>query len=59
VKSTLHPLVFWGSSAIIALLLGMGVIVPEGAEQLFGAVQAWISGSLGWFYILAVAGWRS
>jgi choline/glycine/proline betaine transport protein len=56
VKSTLHPLVFWGSSAIIALLLGIGVIIPEGAEQLFGVVQGWISDSLGWFYILAVAG---
>ena len=55
-KSTLNPLVFWGSSAIIALLLSFGVIAPEGAAALFGAVQGWISASLGWFYILAVAG---
>ena len=49
-------MVFWGSSAVIAVLLGIGVVAPEGAEALFGAVQRWISGSLGWFYILVVAG---
>ncbi|HEY4547318.1 MAG TPA: BCCT family transporter [Pedomonas sp.] len=54
--TTRNPLVFWGSSAVIALLLIIGAGAPERAEQFFGAIQNWIASSLGWFYILAVAG---
>jgi choline/glycine/proline betaine transport protein len=48
--------VFWGSSAIIAVFLIIGTLVPEGAELFFTTIQTWISDSLGWLYIFAVAG---
>jgi choline/glycine/proline betaine transport protein len=53
---SMNPGVFWGSSAIVGVLLLIGIAAPSGAERFFGAVQAWIVESLGWFYILAVAG---
>ena len=53
---SINPVVFFGASAIIAVFLIVGILVPEGAERFFSAIQTWISDSLGWLYILAVAG---
>jgi len=52
----MNPRVFWGASLIIALLLMVGIVFPERADELFGRAQAAIVGGFGWFYILAVAG---
>jgi len=53
--STINPPVFLGSSALILLIVAWGVLAPENAGRVFADVQAWIVGSFGWLYMLAVA----
>jgi choline/glycine/proline betaine transport protein len=50
----INPPVFYGSVIVIALFLAVGVIAPSQAGEIFGAVQAYILGAFGWFYLLAV-----
>ena len=51
----INPPVFFGS-AIVAILLGLfTTTMPDTAKTFFSALQGWIVGSAGWFYILAVA----
>ena len=54
-SSTINSPVFFGSAALILALVIYSVAFPEGAQTLFGAVQAWIIANLSWLYILAVA----
>lgn len=49
-------LVFRASSAIIGLLLLVGIVAPEQAGAAFNQIQNWVVATFGWFYILAVAG---
>ncbi|WP_011581797.1 MULTISPECIES: BCCT family transporter [Chelativorans] len=53
-KFVINPPVFFGSVAITAIFLGVGVLFPGQAEAIFTAVQTWILGSFGWLYLLAV-----
>jgi len=50
----INPPVFFGSVAITAIFLGVGVVFPGRAEAIFASVQSWILDSFGWFYLLAV-----
>lgn len=50
----INPPVFYGSIAVIGLFLAVGVLVPGQAGALFGAIQAYILGAFGWFYLLSV-----
>ncbi len=45
---------FFPASAIIASLVLVGVVFPSGAEWAFGAVQAFVIETFGWFYLLSV-----
>lgn len=53
-KFVINPPVFFGSIIIIALFLAVGVLLPEQAEAIFGAIQADILRRFGWLYLLAV-----
>ncbi|MBE9604859.1 BCCT family transporter [Acetobacteraceae bacterium H6797] len=53
-KFVINPPVFFGSVIIIGLFLAVGVFMPDRAGELFGALQAGILHSFGWFYLLAV-----
>ncbi|MBD0414768.1 BCCT family transporter [Oryzicola mucosus] len=46
--------VFFGSVAIITLFVGVGALLPEQAEAIFGTLQAEILARFGWLYLLAV-----
>jgi choline/glycine/proline betaine transport protein len=52
----MNPRVFWGASAIIALLLILAVIAPGQSDRVFQSVQAWVIETFGWLYVAAVAG---
>ena len=54
-KSEINPRVFWGASAIIALLLATTLAMPGTADAAFKTAQAWAIDTFGWFYIAAVA----
>ncbi len=51
-----NPIVFGVSAAVIVLFVILGMTMPDKMNEVFGAVQTFIVGELGWFYILAVAG---
>lgn len=50
-----NPPVFFGAVVVIAIFVGIGVIVPNKAEQIFSAMQSAILTQFGWLYLLAVA----
>ncbi|WP_210209681.1 BCCT family transporter [Aureimonas flava] len=50
----IRPLVFFPASGIIAALVLVGVLFPADAERIFGAVQAFVLDTFGWFYLLTV-----
>lgn len=52
--SKIRPPVFFPASAIIAALVLVGVLFPRDAERLFGAAQAFVLDTFGWFYLLTV-----
>lgn len=54
-KSQINPRVFWGASAIIALLLATTLTIPGTADAAFKAAQSWAIDTFGWFYIASVA----
>ena len=55
IQHTLNPPVFFGSAALIFLLVVYAVTMPEHASALFSLIQASISNNVSWFYILVVA----
>ncbi|WP_242414676.1 BCCT family transporter [Sphingomonas panni] len=55
IKSEINSRVFWGASAIIALLLVTTLAMPGTADAAFKAAQNWAIDTFGWFYISAVA----
>ncbi|MDO3378228.1 BCCT family transporter [Geoalkalibacter halelectricus] len=52
----INPPVFFISSILALIFVFFAVIAPETAGALFGEIQAWVTHSAGWFYVLAVAG---
>lgn len=50
-----HPEVFLVSGGLIVLFVLFTLIFQEPAESVFGQVQAFVAGSMGWFLILAVS----
>jgi choline/glycine/proline betaine transport protein len=54
-KSQMNPRVFWGASAVIAVLLSTTLLIPGAADAAFQAAQSWAIDTFGWFYVAAVA----
>ncbi|MFC0009152.1 BCCT family transporter [Devosia nitrariae] len=54
-RFVINPPVFFGSVAIIGLFVAVGVVFPGQAEAIFGAMQGWVLGAFGWWYLLSVA----
>ncbi|MEG1029619.1 MAG: BCCT family transporter, partial [Brevundimonas sp.] len=52
----MNPRVVWGASAIAGALLLLALIAPSTSDLIFGAAQAWVIETFGWFYVAAVAG---
>ncbi|WEX10555.1 BCCT family transporter [Chelativorans sp. AA-79] len=50
----INPPVFFGSVAITAIFLAIGVFFPGQSEAIFAAAQSWILGTFGWLYLLSV-----
>ena len=50
-----HPEVFLVSGGLIVLFVLFTLIFQEPAETVFGAVQSFIAGAMGWFLILSVS----
>ena len=53
---TMNPPVFLLSAILTLAFVAFTMVFTETAGSLFSAMQAWISESAGWFYVLAVAG---
>ncbi|MFN4090536.1 MAG: BCCT family transporter [Alphaproteobacteria bacterium] len=47
--------VFFGSAILIVGFVIFGATLPDLAGSIFAAVQTWITGTFGWFYVLTVA----
>ncbi|ABL99382.1 BCCT family transporter [Shewanella amazonensis] len=54
-KYSINRPVFFGSLFLITLLVALGAIWPQQAQQWFGAVQHWLEVKAGWLYVLGVA----
>ncbi|MGI2259854.1 BCCT family transporter [Shewanella sp. GXUN23E] len=54
-KSSINPPVFFPSVILIALLVVIGAVWPQQAQQIFKSVQSWMELKAGWLYILGVA----
>lgn len=54
-ERTINPPVFYGSAGILFTLVAFVLVFHDASQQAFGAIQNWIVGNVGWFYILAVA----
>lgn len=52
----INPPVFFISSILTVVFVSFAILAPEKAGALFGEIQAWITHSAGWFYVLSVAG---
>ncbi|PSL40863.1 glycine betaine transporter [Salsuginibacillus halophilus] len=48
--------VFWTTLVILLAIVGVGVAAPDFLENWTGVMQAWISDTLGWYYLLVVTG---
>ncbi|ANF59196.1 BCCT family transporter [Halotalea alkalilenta] len=53
-RSSINPPVFYSSALVILAFVLFAVIAPEFAGNVFGAVQSWITDTMGWFYLLAM-----
>ncbi|WEK51476.1 MAG: BCCT family transporter [Candidatus Kaistia colombiensis] len=53
-KFVVNPPVFFGSVAIVILFVGIGVVFPRQADEIFSGMQAAILSGFGWLYLLAV-----
>lgn len=50
------PPVFFPAAGLITLLIVLTIIAGDSAGNAFSAVLSWVSGTMGWFYMLAVSG---
>lgn len=55
-KSGLLPPVFYPAAGLIAALVIITVIAGKDAEALFAGIQDWVTSTMGWVYMLSVAG---
>ncbi|MBX9756049.1 MAG: choline BCCT transporter BetT [Pseudomonadaceae bacterium] len=54
-RSTINPPVFFGSTALIAIIVLFSSLFQAQAQSLFAALQHWIVTDASWFYVLTVA----
>jgi choline/glycine/proline betaine transport protein len=52
----IHPPVFFVSVALIAAFVLLTVVALDQMEQIYSAIQSWITVNLGWLFILLVQG---
>lgn len=50
------PAVFWPSVVVVAVVVGLTVAFPAGAEAVVSRLQTDVVGAFGWYYVLLVAG---
>ncbi|SFM47701.1 choline/glycine/proline betaine transport protein [Ectothiorhodospira mobilis] len=55
-RMQVNPPVFIASAALILVLVVFAAIFTDLAGSVFQATQSWISDTMGWFYVLSVAG---
>ena len=51
-----NPPVFILSAVLTLVFVLFAALATDFAEQMFSAIQGWITDTLGWFYVMAVAG---
>lgn len=52
--TTINKPVFFISSAIIIVMVMIGIVFPTDADRIFKTAQAWVLDTFGWFYLLSV-----
>jgi len=55
-RGAIAPFVFWPALAIIGGFVLFAAVAPEAAGNVLGTVQDGIVGTLGWYYVLLIAG---
>ena len=53
-KLHIHPTVFWTSAGLIVFFVAFSLLYLAQMKEIFDAVQAAITASTGWFFILSV-----
>lgn len=48
--------VFWGSTAVVAVVSGFTILFPDTASEVIGRVQTDVVSAFGWYYVALVAG---
>lgn len=51
----INPPVFFSAAILCLITVVYAVTLPDNANAIFAAVQAWVVETAGWFYVLAVA----
>lgn len=54
-REHVHPVVFPVSATVIIAFVLWGSLAPDGAMEALGSTRVWITETLGWFFIAAVA----
>ena len=55
VREHIHPVVFPVSAVVIIGFVAWGSLAPDSAGEVLGTTREWITETLGWFFIAAVA----
>ena len=55
-KGGVAPFVFWPSLIVVLAVAIIAIAAPEATGDALGAMQSWIVGTLGWWYMLVIAG---
>ena len=54
-KGGVTPFVFWPSLIVVLAVAIIAIAAPEATGNALGAMQGWIVGTLGWWYMLVIA----
>ncbi|GAC58154.1 putative BCCT family transporter [Gordonia hirsuta DSM 44140 = NBRC 16056] len=52
----LAPRVFWPALLLVVAVVVAASVWPDGTGEVFASIQSWIVEELGWYYVLAIAG---
>ncbi len=55
-KGGIAPAVFWPSLLVIIAVAIFAIFLPDSTASVFGGIQSWIVGNLGWYYVLIIGG---
>ncbi len=55
-KGNVAPAVFWPALSVVVAVALFAILFQDTTARVFGGVQNWIVGNLGWYYVLIIGG---